>query len=341
MRSDMGSRLLHRAYRAISTRIFPPKPKPLILLYHRVAETAIDPWGNAVSPHHFEQQLDVLHRLRQPLPLADFVRGLSAATLPDNAVSVTFDDGYLDNLSAAKPCLAAADVPATVFLATGYLDQAGEFWWDEIERLALCGCGPQVSEVTIGKKTVRFDGSYADSPLRNAWRGWDPPRTVREQTFLAIYNALRPMESQARESAMEQVRKAFTCSRSKDRSVRPMTTDEVRLLISDGLVSIGAHTVTHPMLTEIDRRGRSHEIAASKRDCEALAGVEVGAFAYPFGNLDDDVRVAVREAGFTHACSTRFAPAIDPDAFALPRIHVPDLDGDAFTRLLHYASAAG
>jgi peptidoglycan/xylan/chitin deacetylase (PgdA/CDA1 family) len=62
-----------------------------------------------------------LRRTRRAPPLTEFIRNLKAATLPEDAVTVTFDDGYADNLLAAKPLLAAADIPATVFLATGYL----------------------------------------------------------------------------------------------------------------------------------------------------------------------------------------------------------------------------
>ncbi len=123
--------------RSIAHRIWPPKPKPLILMYHRIADDPVDHWRLAVSPARFEQQLDVLRRTRHPLPLTDFVRGLMAGSLPPNAVALTFDDGYVDNLVAGKPRLAAADVPATVFLTTGFVDRPDGFWWDELARLIL------------------------------------------------------------------------------------------------------------------------------------------------------------------------------------------------------------
>ena len=86
--------------------IRPPKPKPLILLYHRIAEPPpADPWGLSVSPAHFLEQLEVLSRTRQPFPLVEFVRSLIAGTLPSNAVALTLDDGYVDNLSLASRCL--------------------------------------------------------------------------------------------------------------------------------------------------------------------------------------------------------------------------------------------
>src|SRR5712671_3336606 len=108
-----------RTFDALVRRIRPPEPRPLILMYHRIANELTDPWGLAVTPAHFEEHLDALRRTRFPLRLSQFVRQLVAGTLPEHAVAVTFDDGYADNLLVAKPQLAAADVPATVFLATG------------------------------------------------------------------------------------------------------------------------------------------------------------------------------------------------------------------------------
>ena len=95
------------------------------------------PGALAVSPSHFEEQLHVLRRVRYPVPLTDFVRRLVAGTLPAHAVALTFDDGYADNFLAGKPRLEATDVPATIFLASGYIDCPAQFWWDELAQLVL------------------------------------------------------------------------------------------------------------------------------------------------------------------------------------------------------------
>ena len=71
--------MLRRALRAAWVRTIPPKPRPLILMYHRIADQPLDPWGTAVSPAHFAEHLEVLCRARRPLPLIDFVRGCRLA----------------------------------------------------------------------------------------------------------------------------------------------------------------------------------------------------------------------------------------------------------------------
>jgi len=136
---------LGRAIPWIMRYVRPPQPKPVILMYHRIANEAVDPWRLAVSPARFEEQLKVLRRTRHPLTLVDFVRRFKDGSLPAHAVALTFDDGYADNLLAAKPRLAAADVPATVFLATGYIDRPEEFWWDELARLLSTNMDRKVS----------------------------------------------------------------------------------------------------------------------------------------------------------------------------------------------------
>jgi peptidoglycan/xylan/chitin deacetylase (PgdA/CDA1 family) len=106
-----------------------------ILLYHRVAELESDPQRLAVTPAHFEEHLRVLRGTCTPIELADVPRLLRAARLPKRPVAITFDDGYRDNLHEAKPLLERDGVPATVFVASGYVGREREFWWDELDRL--------------------------------------------------------------------------------------------------------------------------------------------------------------------------------------------------------------
>jgi peptidoglycan/xylan/chitin deacetylase (PgdA/CDA1 family) len=340
-RGDFGKvvrlvpRYLHRAVHSARIRLFPPKPGPLILMYHRIADEPIDPWGLAVSPANFKEQLEVLRRTRRPLSLTDFVLGLAAKTLPADAVAVTFDDGYVDNLIAGKPLLAAADVPATVFLATGYLGRADEFWWDELAALMLVEGEGRDLEITIRGETRWFnlDNDTLDS---NRWHAWlDPPRTARQEAYLAVWRALRALNMQEREVVMAKLRSTLASLPPRAGTGRPMSGEEVQALMRDRLITIGAHTVTHPALTELDAPARRREISISKHACEALTGSEVRTFAYPFGDLDADVRAAVCEAGFICACSSRYgSAAAGSDMFVLPRIPVTNLGGAEFERSL-------
>jgi len=322
-------------------RIQQPKPRPLILMYHRIVNDPIDYFEMAVSPSHFEEHLEVLRRTRCPLPLGDFVRHLMAGALPPDAVALTFDDGYVDNLVDGKPLLAAADVPATLFLATGYIDRPGILWWDELAELILLEESPKSFELVVRGDSIRLDFGAESAACDD---GTTPAVCLkrRHAVLWTLWRALRGLEDEERGSIMLKLRSIFA-NRSNRASVgRVMTSDEVRALISDGLVTIGAHTVNHAVLAGLEAAACHREIVESKLSCEALIGAPVAAFSYPYGDFDFEAREAVKTAGFTFACSKQRGPAIaTSDIFALPRVHVRNLDGDEFERILHLASADG
>jgi peptidoglycan/xylan/chitin deacetylase (PgdA/CDA1 family) len=312
-------------------------PKPLILVYHRIANDPIDYWGTAVSPDHFEEHLCVLHRTRQPLPLKEFVCNLIAGTLPANAVTLTFDDGYADNLVTGKPRLAAANIPATVFLATGYLDGSEPFWWDELARLILLGNSPQSFEVMVRGEPLQVDFCN-EPPVHQDGATCARSATGRRATLSKLWQVLRLLEEEERRQTMVNLRSIFGWRGYCASLGRAMTSDEVRAIVSDGLVSIGAHTVTHPVLASLGAAARHREIAESKRACEALAGAPVTAFAYPYGDSNVEVREAVKAAGFIFACAAGGGPVkASSGIFALPRVYAPNLGGDAFERALRAA----
>jgi peptidoglycan/xylan/chitin deacetylase (PgdA/CDA1 family) len=98
--------------------------------------------------------------------------------------------------------------------------------------------------------------------------------------------------------------------------------DDLRTWLSAGM-EIGAHTCTHARLTTLDRRLLASEVSGSKLSLEDRFGVPVSQFCYPWGDFDDRVVAAVREAGFVGATTTvrgRARPGVDP--FRIPRVHV-------------------
>jgi peptidoglycan/xylan/chitin deacetylase (PgdA/CDA1 family) len=325
--------------RSVAYRIRPPDPKPLILMYHRIADEPIDQWRLAVTLEHFREHLLVIRRTRRPLPLEEFVQKFSAGTLPSNAITITFDDGYLDNLTAAKPLLAAADVPATVFLATGFLDRPGEFWWDELSKLVLLGTGPESLDLEAGGKTTRIY-TGANSARRTSVR-MPASQKTRLAALSSIWEVLQRLGDEERTAVIAELRTKIAVPTRPTLPGRAMTSKEVLNLVAGGLVSIGAHTVTHPVLPELEPAVCLHELSESKKACEALIGKPVQAFAYPYGRFDSASRALVEAAGFTSACSILHGPATaTSDIFALPRIHIPNMNGQEFEFAIQSASNA-
>lgn len=296
---------------------------PAILMYHRVTQPLVDPWDLCVTPARFAEHLDVLSRHRRVLALDDFVERHRQGTLPEDAVAITFDDGYLDILVEALPLLRRHGAPATVFLATGVVGQDHEFWPDELARLVLGGTLGSAVELDLCGQRFRFE----------AGPGGD---ASRRRVHLALWRLLRDAAPDARAASLETLRRGFSgTGAGRGAFDRTMNGEEVRRLVADGLVRIGGHSVSHAVLPELPPVEREREIAGSRDACLALSDASSRCFSYPFGDLDGPTRDLVQRLGFLGAVTTEMRPVRrGDDRFALPRLHIKDWDGDGFARTL-------
>lgn len=309
----------------------------LLLMYHRVSPSGVDPWRLNVTPGHFAQHLDVLRRCAHPITLGQLVQACRAGRLIDRSVVVTFDDGYANNLHTAKPILERFDIPATVFVTTGYTGRDGEFWWDELDQLLLHAAPlPPELHLTL-RGTTRH---WALGPA--AWEGQDLTQTASKAIpgtrlgfFHDVWKALRAVPEEVRRDALDQIGSWSGRTPVTRPTHRPLTCDESVQLADGGLVEVGAHTVTHPLLTDLLPIEQKREIHKSKTDLEAVIGHAVTSFSYPFGQCGPDSVALVRESGFAGACTGKEETCWrHSDPYQLPRFGVKDWDGEEFERRL-------
>ncbi len=323
--------------------------RALILLYHRVTEVDVDPWSLCVTPQHFAEHLEVLHGYAQPVSLQELGQVLHARSfrkLPRRSVIVTFDDGYADNLYHAKPLLDRYGVPATVFVTTGAIGREREFWWDELERLLLQpGTLPQFLRLRVNGKTHEWElgqsGQYSEESCarHRQWRTWDTGEpSSRHFLYRSIYKLLRPLPSTERRKVQDELLVWAGAKAAARPTHRSLSLHEVCALGQGGLVDIGAHTVTHPVLSALPVCAQRDEIQQSRAQLEEVLGRPVTAFSYPHGfhsGHTPEIVALVRELGFATACSTLEAVARrDTDPFALPRVSVGEWGGEQFSRWL-------
>jgi peptidoglycan/xylan/chitin deacetylase (PgdA/CDA1 family) len=107
----------------------------VVLLYHRIEEAA-GAFDLSVPPALFDAHLAWLRRECSVVSVETLL-DTPPESLPERAVALTFDDGYLDSLETVAPFLGAHEFPATFFLTTRWLKQHGEYWWDVLERVPL------------------------------------------------------------------------------------------------------------------------------------------------------------------------------------------------------------
>ena len=278
---------------------------PLILMYHRVADLASDPWGLAVPPLLFEEQLAFLKHRRLVLPLAEFGQLHECGRLPAKAIAITFDDGYACNATTAAPLLEKYGLPATIFLATAFISSDQEFWWDALERIVMCAETDRLGLVINGTTASIALGRRDERSSASCWAATMKPESTRQSAYLKLWSRLRVAGDRERRQAIEDLHRQAGTSASPRQSHRIITAAEVRRIASSGLIEIGAHTVTHPVLNQLNREEQRLEITQSRDRCRELVGHLPKAFAYPFGEYDDDSVAIVKEAGFDIACTTQ------------------------------------
>lgn len=340
-----GGRFIGRSLRSAARQLL--IRRALILVYHRVTRLRSDPQWLCVEPQRFAEQLEILRQHYNPLHLSELHQRLRKGSVPRKAVVVTFDDGYADNLYQAKPLLERYDVPAACFVATGKLEERSEFWWDELESLLFeTKILPDFLSLTVNGKTYSWllseqepvTASQSDSAPRS-WRVWEEcVPTPRHKIYRELAPILRTLDAKTQDSVMQQLAGWAGVTRHVRETHRTLRTEEVIRLDEGGLVEVGAHTVTHPVLAVRCREAQQREVLLAKQQLENILYRPVTAFAYPFGGRDDytaETVEIVRQGGFACACSN--FPGWVRQGTSLhefPRYLVRNWNGDEFARQL-------
>ena len=298
--------------------------RALILGYHRIDDNPWDPYSLNVAPVHFAEQLEVLRKHVNPISLQTLVDAVRSGNLAPRSVVVTLDDGYADNLHHAKPVLEHCRMPATVFVTTGYIGR--EFWWDKLARL----CRPA--------KDLPQDLCLDVNGREFHWQSNGPVNArLCKRLVLSLHNFFSLLTEPEKCNGLEQLRNAVGISEDDSSVTRAMTSNELRELVASGLVEVGAHTVSHPFLAQLDAKAQQNEISESKKYLEGLIGGQIKSFCYPHGSLTKKTVAIVRDSGFRCACASYSDIATySNDPFRLPRFWIPNWNGTQFARWLHW-----
>jgi peptidoglycan/xylan/chitin deacetylase (PgdA/CDA1 family) len=271
----------------------------IIFSFHRTPEHPDSLLTGEPDAQRFGEILKWIGELCRVLPLDEAVRALREGRLPDRAAAITFDDGYRNNLTVAKPALMAAGFPATVFVAVDPVKR-GIMWNDlVIESVRRVGQAVDLEELDLGVLQARPD---------------------RWSEVERLIGRLKYRDHVERLELAEEVHRRVV-GRAPERQM--LTEAEVLELQGDG-VSLGAHTVNHPILAAMPDREAEREICESRDWLNELTGTPPTLFAYPNGRPGDDYdarHVAmVKRAGFAAAMSTEWAAAHrGSPLFELPR----------------------
>ncbi|MBV9078939.1 MAG: polysaccharide deacetylase family protein [Methylobacteriaceae bacterium] len=264
------------------------------LMFHHVRPERPDAFRpNAlleVTPGYLDLVLQILRQSGIGVIALDEVPSRLAAGGPPFAV-LTFDDGLRDNLEHALPILERHGAPWTLFITTDYANGTGRLWWIELEEIL--------------RRADALELRGEDGRLRR-WPARDAAE--KNEAFGGIYADLRA----GPESRLRDTLAAWGDEVGLDRDalVRSlcMGWDELRALAARPGVTIGAHTLTHPMLAKHPAEVARREMAESRAILEARLGTSVRHLAYPVGDpgsAGPREFALARDLGFVTAVTTR------------------------------------
>ena len=284
------------------------RAKLSILIFHRVLPE-IDPiFPDEPDAHRFDLILGWLKSWFNVLPLDIAIDSLKQGTLPARAAAITFDDGYADNCTVALPILKKHALPATFFIATGYLD-GGRMWNDTVIE-AVRGC--RIPKLDLGDIQA-----FASNSMKTLAAG---SVAEKREVIEAILGQIKYFSKADRETTARAI--ADQCGTDLPNDMM-MTSAQVIEMRRAGML-IGAHTVSHPILANLKESEVREEIYVSKQRLESLLDEKINLFAYPNGkpNLDYQLKDAriVKELGFEVALTTAWGVAGSAsDLMQLPR----------------------
>jgi peptidoglycan/xylan/chitin deacetylase (PgdA/CDA1 family) len=223
--------------------------------------------------------------------LDEVYRRLSEGDFGRRFVALTFDDGYRDNVAFALPILRRQAVPFTVYVPSGFAEGRGELWWVVLERAIA---GNPVVEFDLDGRTHRFDCATPET---------------KAEAFASIYWLLRnrPDEHDLR-AVIREIAFAYRIDMAALCGELCLGWDELAELARDPLVTIGAHTVTHPMLRKATADAARAEMKIGAERIAARLGKPARHLSFPIGDAGAagprEFAMAA-ELGFLTAVTTR------------------------------------
>lgn len=283
----------------------------LVLTHHRIGDPEacdVDRRLFSATEEMLDAQVALLSRTCEMVGVADLARG--GFDRPGRRVLLTFDDGYRDNHERALPILVAHGVPATFFLTTGFLDGSAAPWWDEIAWMVR----------RSASATVRLAPWCADAVTVA------PP--VAEEAIDALvtrYSCLEPREGVLFLDALAE--QTGSGRRPGDDARGDFVTWDMARDLRDAGMTLGGHTVTHPVLATLPPPAQQIEMENGLERMREELGERPAALAYPVGNdasYDATTLAAAAASGVRWAFGNHggYARPRHPEPLDIPRLNL-------------------
>jgi peptidoglycan/xylan/chitin deacetylase (PgdA/CDA1 family) len=262
----------------------------LALNYHRIGDARDSPYDHGLwsaDAAAFAEQVRLCRKDLDIIDPDDLPRIL--ASRRGRYAMITFDDGYRDNYATAFPILKAEGVTATFFVASGFIDHPALPWWDEIAWMVRTSANDRLRLPDWLPSELSFDEPLRETAVRALLRG---------------YKALPSESTGAYLDAIALAAGTGRCAADAGRDLW-MDWDMLREMQSAGM-TIGGHTVSHPVLARMTLENQKQEILGCGRRLAAELGTPMRYFSYPVGSrtaFDAATRECLAAAGVEYAFS--------------------------------------
>jgi peptidoglycan/xylan/chitin deacetylase (PgdA/CDA1 family) len=278
------------------------KGRLTVLIFHRVQRVPDPLFPEAPDAQAFTEILERWGQWFSVVPLSEALDRLKRRALPPRALAITFDDGYADNFTIALPILERLRMPATFFVAAGYLD------------------GGRMFNDTVVEAVRRFDGDTLELAHLGLGAHGTATLAARRRTIENLITRIKYLHPRERDEKVLAIAQAARSALPDDLM---LSSTQLRMLHRAGM-GVGGHTLNHPILSRLSGPEARAEIALGKERLEGLLGEPINLFAYPNGKPGNDFGSEhvqmVRDLGFRAAFSTAPGAArTGDDLHQLPR----------------------
>jgi peptidoglycan/xylan/chitin deacetylase (PgdA/CDA1 family) len=305
----------------------------VVLMYHRISEGHSDPWDLCVSADLFDEHISKLKEKYHIIPMFRLAERLSQKLTLENFISITFDDGYLDNFEQAKCILEKHNVPATFFITGKYSRAYKKFWWDELEQLILhTPTLPDSVNITLNNKTITLllgDARELTDLVTQQNKGWrygDAFHNSRIKLYYELWSELKTMTMEEQQTALKRIK---DWAGTHIVATPPLMNEEqIRQLSASGLFEIGGHTVNHPALGTLPPAEQLKEIKSNWEELQNISSSVTG-LAYPYGHYNEQTPSLTKSSGYKYAVTTEERKVTHKDSpFEIPRFQVKNISAD-------------
>jgi peptidoglycan/xylan/chitin deacetylase (PgdA/CDA1 family) len=283
----------------------------LVVTYHRIgnpAESVFDRSVFSTTEEQFDMQMEFLKRNFEVISPHELPMARRSGR--GRYVIITFDDGYRDNYEKAFPILKRHRLQATFFVPTGLIDRRELSWWDQIAWMIRHSDSAEIPAGTWFRHSLTLSGDLRERAINEALQKYKSLAGRDTANYIADLADVTGHSSLPIHLGDEQL----------------MTWNNIRELRLGGM-TIGGHSVNHPILSRLSSAEQVQEIRGCYERLHEMTGIRPKAFSYPVGKQDTFntiTRAILLSIGFEYAFSFYggYQNLLDVDLLDIKRVNI-------------------